>query len=212
MAQVARGVGAAHSRGIVHRDLKPANILLTADGVPKVADFGLAKQLGADSRTVSGALVGTPAYMSPEQAAGQVHRITPRTDVFSLGVILYELLTGRPPFTADGLGELLAQHMYERPRPPRELVPRFPARLEETVLQLLAKEPAARPSSPCRAAARSAVPGWGWPALRFWPQPCGRFSPRTSPSDLIFAPPIGSDDRARQCRIVKNSYSAPIMG
>src|SRR5262249_23566106 len=96
---LARAVQHAHSRGVVHRDLKPANVLLTAEGEPKIADFGLAKWLDADSEiSRHGQILGTPSYMSPEQASGEVNKIGPATDVYALGAILYEFLTGRPPF------------------------------------------------------------------------------------------------------------------
>src|SRR5262249_19200997 len=98
---LARAMAFAHERGIVHRDLKPANILLTTAGVPKIADFGLAKRLEADpSQTRSGTLMGTPSYMAPEQARGDLREAGPPADVYALGAILYECLTGRPPFQA----------------------------------------------------------------------------------------------------------------
>src|SRR5205823_13242819 len=97
---VARAVQYAHELGVVHRDLKPANILLAADSTPKVADFGLAKSLDETPRTSSGTILGTPCYMAPEQARGHNKDVGPAADVYALGAMLYELLTGRPPFQA----------------------------------------------------------------------------------------------------------------
>jgi serine/threonine-protein kinase len=92
---------AAHDKGVIHRDLKPANVLFAEDGTPKVTDFGLAKKLGEARRTASGAVLGTPSYMAPEQAGGKSESIGPACDTYALGAILYECLTGRPPFNAD---------------------------------------------------------------------------------------------------------------
>src|SRR5258708_34922772 len=100
VATLAQAVHHAHVRGIVHRDLKPANVLLMADGTPKITDFGLAKRIDSAGPTVSGTVLGTPSYMSPEQAEGKTHRIGPATDISALGGILYDMLTDRPPFRA----------------------------------------------------------------------------------------------------------------
>src|SRR5208337_5303439 len=135
-------VHAAHQRGILHRDLKPANILLTADGTPKITDFGLAKQLDQDSgRTRSGEIMGTASYMPPEQAAGQIKDIGVWTDVYSLGAILYEMLAGRPPFRGDSVFDTLHKVQNEEPVPPRQFHPQAPRDLEIICLTCLKKEP-----------------------------------------------------------------------
>ncbi len=148
MQTVARAVHAVHQKGIVHRDLKPANILLTADGTPKVADFGLAKSLADDrGRTVTGAVMGTPSYMAPEQAGGRRREIGPAADVYALGAILYELLTGRPPFLGDTPLDTLLMLVSEEVVPPRERNPKLPRALEAVCLKCLRKEPAERYAS-----------------------------------------------------------------
>ncbi len=139
---LARAIHAAHLQGIVHRDLKPANILLTADGRPKITDFGLARRLGDDSDlTRPGAIVGTPDYMAPEQACGQVHDAGPAIDQHALGAILYELLTGRPPFQAATPADTIEQVRTQEPVPPRWLRPKVPRDLETICLKCLQKEP-----------------------------------------------------------------------
>jgi tRNA A-37 threonylcarbamoyl transferase component Bud32 len=146
---VADAVAFAHRHGVIHRDLKPENILLDAQGRPRVADFGLAKRCGPDdpALTASGQVIGTPAYMPPEQAAGEADKIGPHTDVYSLGGVLYFLLTGQPPFRGKSATQVLAQVMLGEPTPPRQLNPQAPAALEEICLQCLSKDPAKRPPS-----------------------------------------------------------------
>ena len=151
---LALAVHHAHIREIVHRDLKPANILLTADGIPKVTDFGLAKSLGADiGLTRTDSIIGSPSYMAPEQAGGTASRIGPATDVYSLGAILYELLTGRPPFRAATVLDTLEQVRSAEPAPPSRIQPGLPIDLETIVLKCLEKEPTRRyPSAEALAA------------------------------------------------------------
>jgi WD40 repeat protein len=147
VAGLARGVQAAHDRGIVHRDLKPGNVLLTESGEPKVTDFGLAKRERAADLTKTQAVMGTPAYMAPEQARGETKFVTPAADIYALGVILYECLTGTRPFESDDTIMLLRRVVEEEPEPPRKRVPRTPRDLELVCLKCLAKEPVERYSS-----------------------------------------------------------------
>jgi hypothetical protein len=151
---VARAVHAAHERGFVHRDLKPAIILLDTDGSPKVADFGLAKRLdSAAGRTATGAILGTPSYMAPEQAGGDAKAVGPLADVYALGIILYQMLTGRTPFIGTSILDTLQQVQTQEPVPPSRLQPKVPADLETITLKCLQKEPAKRyPSADALAA------------------------------------------------------------
>ena len=139
---LARAIHAAHLQGIVHRDLKPANILLTADGRLKITDFGLARRLGDDSdQTRTGTIVGTPDYMAPEQARGQAHDAGPLVDQHALGAILYELLTGRPPFRGATPFDTIEQVRTQESVPPTRLQPKVPRDLETICLKCLQKEP-----------------------------------------------------------------------
>jgi serine/threonine protein kinase len=152
MATVARTIQHAHRKGMVHRDLKPSNILIDESGQPLIADFGLVKRTGdGSSLTSSGALLGTPGYMAPEQVSGD--EAAPAADIYSLGAILYQLLTGRPPFRGGTVAETLAQVLEQDPIPPRRLRPSIPRELEFICLKCLEKDPAKRyPSAAALAA------------------------------------------------------------
>jgi hypothetical protein len=148
LLDLARAVQHAHEHGIVHRDLKPANVLLTESGGAKITDFGLAKLLDVErGQTESGAVLGSPSYMAPEQAEGKVRAIGPATDVYALGAILYEVLTGRPPFLGASLLETLEQVRTHDPAPPRALQPKVPDDLATICLKCLEKNPAQRYAS-----------------------------------------------------------------
>jgi len=145
---VALAVHHLHEHGIVHRDLKPSNILLDSAGEPYVSDFGLAKVFAADSKaTATGVIAGTPCYMAPEQAAGHGAQVGPAADVYSLGVILYELLTGQPPFLRENPLDTLLMVLGSEPVPPRQLQRRIPRELEWVCLKCLSRSPADRYAS-----------------------------------------------------------------
>jgi hypothetical protein len=151
---LAQAVYAAHEKHIIHRDLKPSNILFTSAGIPKVADFGLAK-VGGDRPggeggprpTITGTVMGTPSYMAPEQAGGKTHEISPRVDVYALGALLYECLTGRPPFQGATAMDTLMEVLERNPVPPRLLNSRVEHDLESICLKCLEKDPALRYAS-----------------------------------------------------------------
>lgn len=148
MAQVADAVQYAHEQGIVHRDLKPGNILLTPQGMPKVTDFGLAARVeGGHELTTTGQIIGTPAYMPPEQAMGKVNEVGPLSDVYALGAVLYTLLSGRPPFQAASLVETIRQIIERDPPSPRVLNPGISRDLETICLKCLEKNPGNRYAS-----------------------------------------------------------------
>src|SRR5262249_49637917 len=148
---LARAVHHAHRHGIVHRDMKPANVLLTKPdeesgplGTPKIADFGLAKRLDgtasarpAGPSTQSGAILGTPGYMAPEHADGRAKKVGPAADIYALGAIFYEALTGRPPFQAKTALDTIMKVLTEEPKPPRQVQPKVPRDLETVCLKCL---------------------------------------------------------------------------
>ena len=141
VAVVARAVQYAHSRGIVHRDIKPHNIMIDREGKPYLMDFGLAKSLDAPSSiTAVGTAMGTPAYMAPEVAIGRMTRVDRRTDVYSLGAVLYDLVTGRPPFRGTNPLDTIRRVIYEELTAPRKLAPDLPPELDEILLKALKKE------------------------------------------------------------------------
>jgi WD40 repeat protein/predicted Ser/Thr protein kinase len=137
---LARAMHYAHERGVLHRDLKPANVLLTEDGVPKITDFGLAKQLGEEGPTLTDAVMGTPAYMAPEQLMGRSRDLGPATDVYALGAVLYECLTGRPPFRGESKMETLEQVRLKDPPPPSRLLGTLPGDLDTICLKCMDKD------------------------------------------------------------------------
>ena len=138
----ALGAGAAHELGIVHRDIKPGNVLICDDGRATVADFGIALTAFSEKLTATGQVIGSPHYISPEQAAGKGSR--PESDVYALGVVLYELLTGRPPFDADNATAIAIAHVDQEPEPPSARGADVTPELDALVLRCLAKDPAAR--------------------------------------------------------------------
>ncbi|MGW2341289.1 serine/threonine-protein kinase [Streptomyces sp. NPDC001661] len=145
-AQIASGLAAAHRHGVVHRDIKPANVLLTAERTAKIVDFGIARFTDAvGTLAPTGKILGTADYLAPERAQGLAAR--PASDLYSLGCLLYQLLTGRAPFTGATSVDVVAQHVDATPQPPRHLRPAIPRPLSEYVMRLLAKDPAQRPTA-----------------------------------------------------------------
>ncbi|MEZ0069023.1 tRNA A-37 threonylcarbamoyl transferase component Bud32/tetratricopeptide (TPR) repeat protein [Streptacidiphilus sp. MAP12-20] len=191
VAQLCAILGAVHAVPVVHRDLKPRNVIVRPDGAVTVLDLGIATVLGADTTrlTRTGAAVGSPAYMAPEQAMGGA--VGPRTDLYALGVVLHELLSGSVPFTAPTDVGVLHQHLYEQPQPLRRLRPEVPQPLESLVLRLLAKDQQARPVSAQEVHRELAplLPTRGAPSPQFdptrpflrpcapWPEPGGAPTP-----------------------------------
>jgi len=138
-AQVAEGLSYAHERGVVHRDIKPANIMVVRDGLAKIMDFGIARMRSSDVRTQTGVVLGSPKYMSPEQVQGK--RSDHRSDIFSLGVVLYEMLTGKAPFEGENMTAIMFQTINFSPEPPSRVNPALPEILDFIVAKALAKRP-----------------------------------------------------------------------
>ena len=179
--QIAEAIAYAHEQGVIHRDLKPGNVLLDRDSQTRVTDFGLAKRTEGDSElTGTGQILGTASYMPPEQASGKTSQVGPLADVYSLGALLYCLLTGRPPFQAASVMDTLMQVIEQEPVPPRQLNPNIPADLETICLKCLQKETAKRYASARELAADLA---------------------RFHNGEPILARPVGTPERAwRWCR------------
>ena len=144
-SQITAALDAAHSRGVIHRDIKPQNILVTEAGGVKVADFGIARAASHATITHAGQILGTPHYISPEQAGGEP--AGPRSDLYSLGVVLYEMLTGEPPYDADTPTAVMMKHMNSQLRPPREMNPKIPENINALTVKLLSKSPEERHQS-----------------------------------------------------------------
>ncbi|GAA2489140.1 hypothetical protein GCM10010276_29980 [Streptomyces longisporus] len=185
-AQVAQGLSAAHRQGVIHRDIKPANIMLTADRTVKITDFGIARFTddGAGTATATGKILGTADYLAPERALGRSAQ--PASDVYSLGCVLYELLTGHPPFSGTTSLAVVQQHVESAPPPPHRSSADVPLPLSDYVLRLLAKDPAQRPSAEEAAE---------WLGAREWaPDPAESAEP-TEPLDPV--DPVDSVDPDR---------------
>ena len=190
-AQAADALSAAHARGIIHRDIKPGNIMVTPDGSVKVLDFGIARAVDSAALTQTATVLGTSAYMSPEQALGQP--ADARSDIYSLGCVLYEMLTGEPPFIADVAAAVMHQHVRVQPKPARERNPAVPPALDAVVMEMLAKSPDDRPQTAAevRDRLRDAIanPGGGDAATTLAMAAAAAPTAPTVPVEAAHAPP-----------------------
>jgi hypothetical protein len=209
-SQVCQALECAHSRGILHRDIKPENIMITSDGLPKLMDFGLARALGGPKLTQRGVIVGTPAYLPPEQALGK--HIDARSDLYSLGCVLYEMATGRPPFPGDDPVKVIFSHINDLPVMPRRIAPEIPEALEQVILKLLAKDPDKRYQSAgeLSQALKSVIEA---PEARPAPVdvPTGEKAAETIPTpEPRWAQPLV--DREQEMRILRTRLDAALRG
>ena len=174
-SQILRAARFAHRRGVVHRDLKPHNVMIDEEGRAKVTDFGIARA-GASDMTETGSIMGTAQYLSPEQAQGKP--VSPQSDLYSIGVILFELLTGQVPFHADAAVSIALKHVAEEAPSVRELNPAVPEELDQIVAWALQKDPSAARPTPTRSSARSRTPASTCSRARAAPPPRSSRWPR----------------------------------
>jgi serine/threonine-protein kinase len=208
-AQVAEGLAYAHQHQVVHRDIKPANIMITPEGRAKIADFGIARMRSSETRTQTGVILGSPKYISPEQVVGK--RADHRSDIFSLGVILYECITGGTPFNGEGLSALMYQITNHDPSPPSSSNSQVPVMLDYIIAKVLAKAPEARYQSAadfandlreCKAQIETGQPGTG----------TGLITTKPIPSAPSAAAPMASKPAAVETRDEAASAESPTKG
>jgi serine/threonine-protein kinase len=201
-AQVGDGLAYAHQHQVVHRDIKPANIMITPEGRAKIADFGIARMRSSETRTQTGVILGSPKYISPEQVVGK--RADHRSDIFSLGVILYESITGSTPFNGEGLSALMYQITNHDPSPPSASNPQVPVMLDYIIAKVLAKAPEARYQSAadfandlreCKAQIETGQPGLGTGLMTTKPIPVVPLT-AAQPAPAVLSVQEVSDDAA----------------
>jgi eukaryotic-like serine/threonine-protein kinase len=196
----------AHDNGVVHRDIKPANILVSTDGEVKLTDFGIARLFGNTRLTMEGGLVGTAEFMSPEQAAGD--RVTPQSDLYSLGGVMFAMLAGRPPFRTSNLGEMLHKQRFEEPPPVSRFAPEVPAELQEFIATLLTKDPKSRGSNALILSRQLAAMEHGLSVVRNRPPPDGTPPPQDKPKPIhTISDHTTDDNRQSQTRLASAGAS-----